>query len=188
MNGRDLFRIAKPIIKVFVFVLSLLPKSMLKILLVWNRNVRGNLGIFIRYIIIKSIVPSTGDNVAIDPGVIILNPEYLKLGSNISINPNCYIEAMGGCRIGNNVSIATGTIIITTSHTWDDKSIPIKYNPVIHKPVEIYDDVWIGCGVRIIGECEINSRSIVAAGAVVKGVVPSNTIVGGVPAHIIKRI
>lgn len=188
MNGRDLFKKAKPIIKILVFVLSCFPKGIRKRLLVWNRGVRGKFGIFIRYILIKSIVPTTGDNVAIDSGVIILKPENLRLGSNISINPNCYIDATGGGGIGNNVSIATGTIIITTSHTWEEESIPIKYNPVVSKPVEICDDVWIGCGVRIIGECIINSRSIVAAGAVVKGVVPSHTIVGGVPARVIKNI
>ena len=125
---------------------------------------------------------------AIDQGVVLLNIEKLKLGSNISINPNCYIDAAGGVEIGDNVSIATGTIIISTSHTWDDKTLPIKYNPIIHKPVRICDDVWIACGVRIIGECIINKRSIVAAGAVVKGEVPTNCIVGGVPAKVIKSI
>lgn len=79
-------------------------------------------------------------------------------------------------------------MIISTSHTWGDDSVPIKYNPVDAKPVVICDDVWIACGVRIIGECTINRRSIVAAGAVVKGIVPTHSIFGGVPAHMIKSI
>lgn len=138
--------------------------------------------------LLKSILPTIGDNVAIDQGVILLNIDKLRLGSNISINPNCYIDAGGGVEIGNNVSIATETVIISTSHTWGSEAIPIKYNPVVPKPVVICDDVWIACGVRIIGECTINQRSIVAAGAVVKGTVPSHTIVGGVPARVLKSI
>lgn len=188
MNGRDLFKKAKPIIKVMVFVISIFPKGVRKKLLVWNRGISGKFGNFIRYVLLKSILPTIGDNIAIDQDVILLNIEKLKLGSNISINPNCYIDAGGGVEIGNNVSIATETVIISTSHTWEIDAVPIKYNPVVPKPVVICNDVWIACGVRIIGECTINQRSIVAAGAVVKGTIPSHTIVGGVPAHVIKNI
>lgn len=188
MSGRDLFKKAKPIINVSVLIMSLFPKGVRKKLLVWNRNVSGKSGYFIRYVLLKSILPTIGDNIGIDQGVILLNVERLRLGSNISINPNCYIDAGGGGQIGNNVSIATETVIISTSHTWGDDSVPIKYNPVDAKPVVICDDVWIACGVRIIGECTINRRSIVAAGAVVKGIVPTHSIFGGVPAHMIKSI
>ena len=188
MSGRDLFKKARILIKVLVLFVSLFPKSLRKQFLAWNRGVSGKMGILIRYVLLKSILPTIGENVAIDQGVILLNIEKLILGSNISINPNCYIDAFGGVEIGNNVSIATGTIIISASHTWADVDIPIKYNPVVRKPVIICDDVWIACGVKIIGECTINRRSIVAAGAVVKGEVPRNSIVGGVPARIIKHI
>lgn len=188
MNGREQFKRAKPIIKALVFFISLFPKGARKKLLVWNRGVAGRIGNLIRYVLLKSILPTIGENIAIDQGVILLNIDKLKLGSNISINPNCYIDALGGVEIGNNVSIATETVIISSSHTWGNDSIPIKYNPVENKPVVIHDDVWIACGVRVIGECTINSRSIVAAGAVVKGEVPTHSIVGGVPAKVIKRI
>lgn len=80
MNGRILFRRAKPIILVLVFVTSLFPKGVRKRLLIWNRNITGRIGNFIRYVLLKSILPTIGDNVAVDQGVILLNIEKLKLG------------------------------------------------------------------------------------------------------------
>lgn len=55
-------------------------------------------------------------------------------------------------------------------------------------PVEIENDVWIGCGVRIMAGVTIHKRSIVAAGAVVTKDIDSGSLVGGVPAKMIKEI
>ena len=137
---------------------------------------------------LSNLAEAVGDNVAVREDVIILSPEKLRLGSNISIHPYSYIEAGGGLQIGDNVSIATHSVIITETHTWQDESAAIKYNPVLSTPVVIEDDVWVAAGVEIIGPCTVHSRSILAAGAVVKGEVPSGCVVGGVPARVIKEI
>jgi len=56
------------------------------------------------------------------------------------------------------------------------------------KPIVVEDEVWIGAGVIITQGVTIGRRAVIAAGAVVIGDVPTNTLVGGVPAKIIKRI
>lgn len=56
------------------------------------------------------------------------------------------------------------------------------------KPVTIGDDVWVGGGAIICPGVNIGDRSIVAAGAVVTRDVPTDVIVGGNPARIIKDI
>jgi len=145
-------------------------------------------GYFLRFIFLRKIAKNVGINVKIDTGVIIDDTKGLEIGDNVSINPNCFFIAGGGIKIGNNVSIAHHTSIVSTSHTWEDDNTPIKYNPLIPSPVVIDDDVWIGCGVRIIGPCHIHTRTIVAAGAVVKGELEPYCIYGGVPAKIIKRL
>lgn len=66
--------------------------------------------------------------------------------------------------------------------------VPIKYNKLKYRKVEISDDVWIGCGCRVLSGVVIGKRSIVAAGSVVNKIVNSNIIVGGVPAKEIKEI
>ncbi|MBE6341041.1 MAG: acyltransferase [Bacteroidales bacterium] len=152
------------------------------------RNIKNSVGIGIRYVLLKSLAKDIGDNVSIRENVIILSPKSLSIGKNVSVHPNCYIDAAGGITIGDNVSIATSSILISTSHTWDNEEIPIKYNPMKSTPIKIDNDVWIGCNVKIIGPCHIGERSICAAGAVVKGEIVRHCIVGGVPAKTIKTI
>ena len=100
----------------------------------------------------------------------------------------CYIEGIGGITIGDNVSIAHASSIISSNHTWDDISIPIKYNPEKNGQIVIKEDVWIGSGVRVLAGVTIQQRSIAAAGTVVSRSFDSNVILGGVPAKVIKKI
>lgn len=117
-----------------------------------------------------------------------MNIGKLTLGNNVSIHPLCYIDAAGEIFIGDNVSIAHCSTIISTNHTWKDVDIPIKYNPEKFGKVIINEDVWVGCGCRILSGVTVKKRSVIAAGSVVNKDVESNTIVGGVPAKVIKEI
>lgn len=112
----------------------------------------------------------------------------MTLKSNISIHPFCYMDAEGKISIGNNVSIAHHISILSSNHTWDDLSLPIQYNPMKKGKVIIEDDVWVGCGVRILSEVMVKSRSIIAAGSIVNKDVQSNTIVGGNSAKVLKNM
>ncbi len=107
----------------------------------------------------------------------------LRFGRNVTLHLNGYVDASGGVTIGNEVSIAHGCSILSFEHTWADASEPIKYNPLSLHPVEIQDDVWVGCGVRILAGSTILSRSVVAAGAVVTRGIYGPGVFGGVPAR-----
>ena len=120
--------------------------------------------------------------------MILENLQSRSFGDNVSIHPFCYLEGAGGIEIGNNVSLAHVTSVLSVNHTWSYSELPIKYNPIEHAPVKICDDVWIGCGCRIMAGVTVYSRSIIAAGAVVTKDVEPNTLVGGVPAKCIKSI
>lgn len=187
-TGREVVRRYNGIIVFFTTVLSIFPLSFHK----WNlklfRGTKGKIGMLIRYVILKNICPSIGENVSIHENVILLRPEKLQMGSNVSIHPNCYIDALGGVKMADNVSVATSCILISFNHTWVDDSTPIKYNPVAKNPITIDSDVWLGAAVKVIGPCCIGSRCIVAAGAVVKGNIKTHSVVAGVPARIIKSI
>lgn len=188
VTGRDKFSKYKPIIKCLIIAFGFLGKTGNVFLLKFFRNTNGIVGILLRYIFIKNSAKNIGDNVSIQPGVFIFNLQNISIGDNVSIHPMCYIEGAGGVTIGNDVSIAHSTTLISTSHTWDDESIPIKYNKETFSEIIIEDDVWLGCGVRVLSGVKIGKRSIIAAGAVVNKVVDSNSLMGGIPAKLLKEI
>lgn len=89
--------------------------------------------------------------------------------------------------IGPQVSIITGDHKIDTVGKYmvnvsDDEKVPENDLPVV-----IEDDVWIGANSTILKGVTIGEGSVVAAGSVVTKNVPAYTIVGGVPAKIIKN-
>ena len=55
-------------------------------------------------------------------------------------------------------------------------------------PVRLVNNVWIGSHATILPGVTVGDGAVVAAGAVVAKDVPANTVVGGVPAKVIKHI
>lgn len=186
--GRRKFDKFKGVIEILVKLNSFLPASVNRRLLKFFRNTNGALGLLFRYVLIRNIVKECGDNVSIHPNVYLYDIDKISIGNNVSIHSMCYIDGEGELFIGDNVSIAHNTSILTTNHDWTDRDIPIKYNKQIYSKVCINSDVWIGCGCRILPGVVIGTRSIIAAGAVVVKNVDSNSIVGGVPAKLVKKI
>ncbi|WP_025027142.1 acyltransferase [Caldalkalibacillus mannanilyticus] len=187
-RGRDKFTRFKYIINLLEAIFKILPKPFLSPIWSFSNILPNYAGLGMRYCILRARVKSCGSNVFVGPNVTIKGWEKIDIGDNVSIHMNCYIDASGGLFIGNEVSIAHQSSIMTFDHSWHDKMLSIRDNPVNYSAVKIQDDVWIGCGCRILSGVEISSRSIVAAGAVVTKNVCSNTIVGGVPAKKIKDI
>jgi len=187
-SGREQFNKLKYAINLLAEVFKIFGKEGNYYFLKFFRNTNGKTGLLLRYIFLKNCCKGVGDNVSLHPGVFLFNLKLVYIGSNVSIHPLCYIDGAGGITIGDNVSIAHNCTIITTNHQWGDRSLPIKYNKELHKSVYIDNDVWLGCGVRVLAGVHIKSRSIIAAGAVVNKNVESNAIYGGVPAKKIKEI
>lgn len=188
MNGRVFFSRFKKIIKAASFMFSLFPIFIIKYFWDLSSPFSGKVAIFLRYIMADNFLKKNGDNVYFGRSVVLKNQHLISIGDNVSIHEFCYIDAAGGLVIGNNVSVAHNSSIITFNHTWTDQSLPIKYNPVEFAEVIVEDDVWIGCGVRIMPGVRIGARSVVAAGAVVTKDVPPGSLVGGVPAKLIRSI
>lgn len=106
--------------------------------------------------------------------------DYTRIGiHNTIIGPVC---------IGNHVNLAQGITVTALNHNFEDKTKRIDEQGISTKPVVIGDDVWIGANAVILPGVTIGKHCVVAAGAVVTKDVPDNTIVGGVPAKVIKEI
>lgn len=95
---------------------------------------------------------------------------------------------IGPVTIGNHVNLAQGITVTALNHNFDDTTKRIDEQGIATKPVVISDDVWIGANAVILPGVTIGKHVVVAAGAVVTKDVPDNTIVGGVPATIIKKL
>ena len=106
--------------------------------------------------------------------------DYTRIGIHCTlIGPVC---------IGNHVNLAQGITVTALNHNFEDSSKRIDEQGVSTKPVVIGDDVWIGTNAVILPGVTIGSHCVVAAGAVVTKDIPDHTLVGGVPAKVIKNI
>lgn len=186
MRGRDKFEKYKFIIMLLVRIASIFPLKIRLKLLEQFRMTKGNVGLVLRYTLLKTIALNCGDNVSIHSNVYLMNPQYLYLGNNVSIHPMSYIEALGGVKIESNVSIAHGVTIMSTEHKFDNPDIFIKNQELVKKNVLIKENVWIGAKATILAGNTIGCGSIVAAMAVVTKDVKGDNIVGGVPAKVLK--
>ena len=120
---------------------------------------------------------------------------YLGFGSYINSGfIRSYVEVGRYCSIGRNVTIGLGRHDyenITTSPFFgnfdpvDNLEWLAKKNP--KRRVIVGNDVWIGDNVLIDSGVTIGNGAVIAAGAVVTKNVPSFTIVGGIPAKVIKH-
>ena len=109
---------------------------------------------------------------------------HIFIGKNVFINHGCSFLDLGGITIEDDVMIGPQVNIITENHPVDPKS----RKSLELKSVTIKRNAWIGANATILPGVIIGENSIVAAGAVVTKDVPDNTIVGGVPAKLIKKI
>lgn len=145
--------------------------------------------------LLQRLIPSSvGKNLGV------FSPFYCEYGENIIVGKNCFINYNGifmdiapitledGVMIGANVTLATPV------HPYlGDERIIKDYPDGFHdleyaKPITIKKNCWISSGAIISGGVTVGENSIVAAGAVVTKDVPPNTIVGGVPARVIRSI
>jgi galactoside O-acetyltransferase len=112
----------------------------------------------------------------------------IEIGSRVSLNSNVYINACIGGRIviGNDVLIAPNVVMRTSDHATSDPDRLIREQGHIPAEIIIEDDVWLGSNVTILGGTRIGRGAVVGAGGVVTRDVEAYSIVGGVPARLIK--
>jgi acetyltransferase-like isoleucine patch superfamily enzyme len=126
----------------------------------------------------------------IDPSTTVLAPfstnfgKHTRIGKNVFVNHGCSFLDLGGITIEDDVLIGPQVKLVTENHPVD----PANRKSLDLKSIVIQKNAWIGAGAVILPGVTIGENSIVAAGAVVTQDVPSNTIVGGIPAKHIKQI
>lgn len=108
----------------------------------------------------------------------------IAIGKNVFINEGCCFQDQGGIEIGDDCLIGQQVVFATLNHDSD----PQKRADMFPAPIKIGNKVWIGTHATILSGVTVGDGAIVAAGAVVTKDVPPCTVVGGVPAKVIKEI
>lgn len=129
--------------------------------------------------------------------VIVSFGENIHIGNNVSINYRCILIACNTIEIGDDVLIAPGVQLNTATHpvelnqrlseNWDAASGEYRWKTYA-KPIKIGNGCWIGANATILAGVTVGDEAVVAAGAVVTKDVPPRSVVGGVPAKILKQL
>lgn len=107
----------------------------------------------------------------------VLNGGELNIGSHCFFNINSSITCAEKIAIGNNCKFGNNLVVIDHDHNYRANGIYSGDNPeFISSPVIIGNDVWIGANVVILRGTEIGDNCVIAAGSVVKDIIPPNTL------------
>ncbi|MEB2783922.1 sugar O-acetyltransferase [Algoriphagus persicinus] len=140
----------------------------------------------LRVSLVRKIFGKAGANFWVEP------PFYCDYGSNIEVgddvffNFNCVVLDVCKVTLGNRVMVAPNVQFYAATHPLDHQTRGEMWE--YGKPITIGDDVWIGGSAVICPGVSIGERTVIAAGAVVTKDFPSDVVIGGNPAQVIKHL
>lgn len=108
----------------------------------------------------------------------------IAIGKDVFINSGCHFQDQGGIEIGDGALIGHNVVLATINHDLNPKENRKNH----YAPIKIGSHVWIGSNATILPGLTIGDYAVVAAGAVVTRDVPAMTVVGGVPAKVLKVV
>jgi len=128
---------------------------------------------------------------AFDRGVVLLcsgessvHPK-IRIGASTYINRNTFLDATESITIGKECAIGPGCYITDHDHG-QNLSLPPLAQPMLSKPTQIGDRVWLGANVTVLKGVTIGENTTVGAGSVVTKDLPAGAIAVGVPAKVIR--
>jgi acetyltransferase-like isoleucine patch superfamily enzyme len=143
------------------------------------------LGYILRRILVRRIFKQCGDGVLIKKNAYFGSGVDIQIGDRSQIGHNARVDH--DTIIGNDVIMGPDVVILSSSHAFEDKNIPINMQGAVAKrPVNIGNDVWIGTRVIILPGVNIGNGAVIGAGSVVTKDIPSYAIAAGVPTIVLR--
>lgn len=102
--------------------------------------------------------------------------------TSFCVSGNCYFQALNGIKMGRNILFAPGVKFVSANHDLRNFDAWEKCDPI-----QIGDNVWIGCNSVILPGVTIADDCIVGAGSIVtKSFLERGSIIAGNPARILR--
>lgn len=114
--------------------------------------------------------------------------EYIKIGNNVGIGEYAYLGGAGGLEIGNDCIVGQYFSCHPENHNYHDANVPYRFQGVLRKGIKIGNNCWIGSKVTILDGVTLGDNCVIAAGSVVTKSMPANSVIGGIPAKVLKDI
>lgn len=111
---------------------------------------------------------------------------HIRIGNYVGIGEYAFLGGAGGLEIGDETIVGQYFSCHPENHNYEDLETSIRMQGVKRKGIKIGSNCWIGSKVSILDNVEIGDGCIIAAGSVVNKSFPPYSIIGGVPAKLIK--
>jgi maltose O-acetyltransferase len=135
--------------------------------------------------LVNELVNAADGKAVIMPGFFCDYGVNIHLGARAFANANCVFLDCAEIRIGDNFQAGPGVQLLTPEHPLDAIA---RRGEETARPIVIGDDVWIGGGAIVLAGVTVGDRSVIGAGSVVTRDVPSDVVVVGNPAKIVRRL
>lgn len=110
----------------------------------------------------------------------------VRIGNRSTFGNDCFFGASGGIQIGEDVIAGQFIRFHSENHNYNDTNLLIKDQGVTHKGIKIGNNCWIGAGAVFLDGAVLGDGCVVGANAVITKDFPNNSVIGGVPARILK--
>jgi acetyltransferase-like isoleucine patch superfamily enzyme len=112
----------------------------------------------------------------------------IRIGDNVGIGEFAYIGGSGGVFIGSDTIVGQYFSVHPENHNFNDRSQLIREQGVTRSGITIGDGCWIGAKVTMTDGAKVGRHCVIAAGSVVTESFPDYSLIGGVPARLIRTI
>jgi acetyltransferase-like isoleucine patch superfamily enzyme len=110
----------------------------------------------------------------------------VAIGDKTVLGQDCTISAYRSVRIGEHCVIADRAMFIDFDHGMVEVERPIRVQGIYMRDVEVGSNVWIGYGACILRGVTVGDNAVIGTNSVVTRDVPANSVVGGIPARLIR--
>lgn len=132
--------------------------------------------------LMAELFPGMGEGSRIGAPLSGVRFHQVKIGRNVIVMPGCLMMSAGGITLDDGAMIAANVQLISNNHDLYERQI------ITCKPIHIGKNVWVGAGATILPGVTVGDNAVIGAASVVTRDVPSDTIVAGNPAKIIRKV